>query len=323
MAQKAPGKSYRRGLTLPQLFRRFPDDDAAQAWFEEQRWEDKPYCPHCGSLNVRRDHRHPTMSHRCREKECRKHFSVRTDSVMASSKLGYQQWAIAIYLLTTSLKGVSSMKLHRDLGITQKSAWHLAHRLRMEWAETPGAITPPPDKGPVEVDEAYFGGKRKNMSNAKRKELAGTGRGAVGKTAVVGVENRDSNRVEAAVTERTNREALQGFVLDHSRKGEKIYSDESPAYDGLENHETVKHSISEYVRGQAHTNGIESFWAMLKRGYVGTYHRMSPEHLNRYVDEFSGRHNMRPLDTIEQMSLIAQGLLFKRLRYSELIAPRT
>ena len=261
------------------------------------------------------------MTHRCREKGCRKHFSVRSNSVMQSSKLGYQTWAVAIYLLTTSLKGVSSMKLHRDLGITQKSAWHLAHRLRMTWAKTPGAVEPPPSKGSVEVDEAYFGGKRKNMSNAKRKALkdAGVGRGSVGKTAVVGVRNRATGEVDAAVAERTDGATLKGFVLAHSREGETVYTDESAAYEGLPVRESVRHSTSEYVRGQAHTNGIESFWAMMKRGYVGTYHKMSPEHLGRYVDEFAGRHNMRPLDTSEQMALVARGLLFKRLQYKELI----
>lgn len=322
MTQKAPGKAYRQGLTLAGLFRLFPDADAAQAWFEQQRWGDEPYCPHCGSFNVRRDHAHPTMSHRCREKECRKHFSVRTASVMAKSKLDYQQWAIAIYLLTTSLKGVSSMKLHRDLGITQKSAWHLAHRLRKAWDE--GGHGFPPFSGPVEVDEAYFGGKRANMSNAKRKALEGTGRGSVGKTAVVGIKDRETKRVTAKVVERTDSETLIPFVESRAEKGATVYTDEAAVYQPLPNmlneyrHESVKHSVGEYVRGMAHTNGVESFWSMLKRGYAGTYHKMSPDHLNRYVAEFAGRHNMRPLDTLDQMAFVAKGLLGKKLEYSEL-----
>ena len=207
MSHKAPGKTHRKGLTLAQLFHLFPDDQSAQKWFEKQRWGDEP---------------HPTMSYRCREKECRKHFSVRTNSILANTKLGYQQWIIAIYLLTTSLKGVSSMKLHRDLGITQKSAWHLAHRLHKAWDDSEQSLTL--FSGPVEVDESCFGGKRKSMSNAKRKELSGSGRGTVGKTAVVGIKDRETNKVRAKVTKYTTREALQGFVHEHSEIGSTVYN---------------------------------------------------------------------------------------------------
>ena len=320
MAQKAPGKAYRKGITLTGLLRLFPDDTAAERWFIEQRWGDEPWCPHCGSVNVREDHKHPTMSHRCREKECRKHFSVRTKSVMARSKLGYQDWVIAIFLLTTSLKGVSSMKLHRDLGITQKSAWHLAHRLREAWTEAEVTTF----GGPIEADETYMGGKRKNMSNAKRKELAeqGAGRGAVGKTAVVGVKDRPTKKVCAKVTETLDAPTLQGFVMAHAAPDAMVYTDEAAAYEGLPNpHEAVKHSVSEYVCGQAHTNGMESFWSMLKRGYIGVYHKMSPKHLDRYVTEFTGRQNFRESDTIDQMGCVARGLLGKQLSYDKLIAP--
>ena len=269
-------------------------------------------------MNVREDHKHPTMSHRCREKECRKHFSVRTESVMTRSKLGYQDWVIAIFLLTTSLKGVSSMKLHRDLGITQKSAWHLAHRLRAAWTEAEAATF----GGPIEADETYMGGKRRNMSNAKRKELEGTGRGAVGKTAIAGLKDRKTKNVRAKVVESTDKTTLQGFVVENTAPNATVYTDEASAYEGPPMpHESVKHSVSEYVRGQVHTNGMESFWSMLKRGYIGTYHKMSSKHLDRYVTEFAGRQNFRESDTIDQMGCVAKGLLGKRLQYDELIAP--
>ena len=223
MAQKAPGKAYCKGITLRGLLRLFPDNDAAERWFIEQRWGDEPWCPHCGSVNVREDHKHPTMSHRCREKECRKHFSVRTNSVMARSKLGYQDWVIAIFLLTTSLKGVSSMKLHRDLGITQKSAWHLAHRLRAAWTEAEAATF----GGPVEADETYFRGKRKQLADA------GATRGTAGKTAVVGVKDRETKHVRAKVTERLDAPALQGFVVENAAPDATVYTDEASAYEGL------------------------------------------------------------------------------------------
>ena len=156
---KAPGRADRKGISLTKLFEMFPDDDTAEAWFAEQRWNNTPACPHCGSTNVLIGARNRTMPYRCREKECRKRFSVKIGTVMQASNLGYQAWAIAIYLLTTSLKSVSSLKLHRDLDITQKSAWHLAHRIRASFVHKRQLLM----AGPVEVDETYIGGLGKNM----------------------------------------------------------------------------------------------------------------------------------------------------------------
>ncbi len=316
MARKAPGKAHREGISLRGLFRKFPDDDAAQAWLEEQRWGDEPWCPHCGSFNVRRNN-HPSMPWRCAERECRKRFSVRSKTPMQGSHLGYQVWVIAIYLLTTSLKGQSSMKLHRDLEITQKSAWFLAHRIRKTFSDGSN-----PFAGPVEGDESYFGGRRKNMSNAKRKALAGTGRGAVGKTAVVGLKDRATNQVRAKVTERVDALTLQGFVVENTASDATVYTDDASAYMGLpRKHETVRHSVSEYVRGMAHTNGMESFWAMMKRAHQGIYHKFSPKHLDRYVQEFSGRHNLRDEDTLVQMGMVVRGFEGKCLTYETLKQP--
>ena len=166
-----------------------------------------------------------------------------------------------------------------------------------------------------------MGGKRKNMSNAKRKALADTGRGAVGKTAVVGVKDRATNRMSARVLERTDKAALQGFVSEHAAPGATVYTDDAAAYKGLPfPHEAVKHSVAEYVRGMAHTNGIESFWATLKRAHMGTFHKISPKHLNRYVQQFAGKHNERNRDTIDIMRHVVAGLVGKRLLYRELIA---
>lgn len=162
---------------------------------------------------------------------------------------------MAIDLCLTSFKGVSSMKLHRGLNITQKSAWHLAHRLRKALESTSGMFS-----GPVEVDETYMGGKRRNMSNAKRKELTGTGHGAVAKVAVVA----------AKVVESTDKSTLQGFISEHTASGTTVYTDEASAYEGMPfGHESVKHRVAECVRGIAHTNGMESFWSMLKRAHMG------------------------------------------------------
>ena len=154
------------------------------------------------------------------------------------------------------------------------------------------------------------------MSHKKRKEL--TGRGSVGKTAVVGIKDRPTKRVKAKVVEDTKAVTLQGFILDNTQHGTKIYTDDSRAYLGLQDHESVKHSVGEYVRGMAHTNGIESFWSMLKRAYIGTFHKMSPKHLQRYVDEFSARHNIRELDTIDQMGFLVMAVVGRRLMYRKL-----
>jgi len=171
MTKAAPGKSHRKGISLVKLTSMFPTDEAAQEWFESVIWPNGPHCPHCGSLNVQAGIKHRSMTHRCRDCPKRPMFSLKTGTAMEGSKLGYRVWAMAIYLLTTNLKSVSSMKLHRGLDICQKSAWFLAHRLREGWTIKGGAKL----DGPVEVDETYVGGKRKNMSNAKRKELADTG----------------------------------------------------------------------------------------------------------------------------------------------------
>ncbi len=313
MARKAPGKSHRKGLTLLQIADMFREEDVAKAWLAEQRWPDGPKCPHCGTKDVQSNIKHKTMTHRCRRCEGKPMFSIKTGTVMEGSNLKYRVWAVGIYLFTTNIKGISSMKLHREVGISQKAAWFMLHRLRKAFEAEAG-----PFAGPVEIDETYIGGKRKNMPNHIREEL--TGRGPVGKTAVVGAKDRDTNQVAAKVVTSTDKETLQGFVKDYADLQATVYTDDAAAYEGVDReHETVKHSVSEYVRGQAHTNGVESFWSMLKRGYYGTYHKMSPKHLNRYVKEFSGRHNMRESDTGDQMAGVVAGMDGKRLKYKTLI----
>ena len=314
MAHKAPGKHFRQGMTLIEAMGMFPDDAAAEAWFVKVRWPTGPACPYCGSVNVLSGAKHKTMPYRCRERECRKRFSVRTGTVMQASNIAYQKWALAVYLFMTSLKSGSSMKLHRDLGVTQKSAWHLAHRLRKAFESESGLFV-----GPVDVDETYMGGKRKNMPKSKREEL--TGRGVVGKTAVVGAKDRTTNQVRARAVESTNKATIHGFVADHTAPDAMVYTDDALVYETVPNpHKAVNHSALEYVRGDVHTNGMESFWSMLKRAYQGTFHKMSEKHLDRYVREFAGKHNLRDLDTLDIMGAIVVAMDGKRLKYTQLIA---
>ena len=314
--KNAPGKAYRKGITLKQILRLFPNNEIAERWFTEQRWPNGVCCPACGSVNVQTGCQHKTMPYRCREKECTKKFSVKTGTVMEGSKVGYQDWVLGAFLLMTSLKSVSSMKLHRDLGVTQKTAWFLAQRLRAALSQNGTLFA-----GPVEVDETYVGGRRRNMSNTRRRALAGTGHGPVGKTAVVGVKDRATKHVAAMVVKTTDAATLHGFVREHTAQGATVYTDDATAYASLQfPHATVKHSLSEYVKGDIHTNGIESLWSMLKRAHKGTFHKLSQKHLDRYVQEFAGKHNLRERDTIDQLSALSDGMDGKRLRYRTLIA---
>ena len=310
MGHKAPGKANRKGITLAQLMREFPDDASAEAWFVERRWPNGVACPRCGDCNVQVGAKHPTMPYRCRG--CKKFFSVKTGMMMEGSNIGYQAWLIAVYSMTTNLKGVSSMKLHRDLGITQKSAWYMAHRIRESWADDQARFA-----GPVEADETYVGGIEANKHGDKKIRA---GRGAVGKQAVAGVKDRRTGKIVAKPVDRTDKTTLQGFVNDTIVDGAEVYTDDSRAYHGLANHETVNHGAGQYVQGRVHTNGVESFWAMFKRGHKGTYHKMSPKHMRRYVDEFAGRHNSRPSDTDDQMGALVRGMEGKRVKYTALIA---
>ena len=221
MAYRAPGKHFRHGISTKEFFKIFPDDETAEYWFIAHRWPDGIRCPYCGSDNINTESKHKTMPYRCRKsraKGCGKDFSTKTGTFMQASNIGYQDWLFAMYLLTTSLKSVSSMKLHRDLGITQKSAWHLAHRIRKSWSKR----DPKMFFGPVEADETYVGGKRQNMPKSKRKEL--DGRGPIGKTAVVGIKDRATNKVSAVAFPNSRMILKQVWVGKGTEVGSELLS---------------------------------------------------------------------------------------------------
>lgn len=227
MVGKAPGRFRREGISLLELARMFPDEDSARRWFKETMWpEGQRPCPHCGSVNTH-EASHGNMPYRCRD--CRRYFSVKTGTAMGGSKVPLLKWLYAIYLDATSLKGVSSMKLHRDIGVTQKTAWFMQQRIREGFQ----SMVPDSDmQGPLEVDETYMGGLERNKHAWKK---LNAGRGTVSKTAVVGSRDRPTGKVIVQVVDRTDAATLQGFVHDHAAEGAKVYTDGSTAYDGLTN----------------------------------------------------------------------------------------
>jgi transposase-like protein len=305
-----------------QLFALFPTEDSARIYLERRLWPNGPVCPDCRSgervsaLGVCAT-RKPGF-YRCGK--CEFDFTIRTNTIFERSKVPLNKWLYAMYLLVTARKGISSLQLAKEIGVTQKTAWFILGRLR----EACGGPDGPLDKlrGEVEIDECFVGGLEGNKHEADKLHA---GRGAVGKVAVLGMRER-GGRTRAKITEIRTLDAIHGEIHANVEVGSQLYTDDHMVFSDLDGlfyrHDTVNHALGEYARGPVSTNSIESVWAVLKRGLHGVYHHASKKHLFRYVDEFTFRLNKGSVErhSLERLASFVDATAGKRLTYTTLTA---
>jgi transposase-like protein len=313
--------------TLQQAIQHFSDEQVCIDAVASMRWLDGPRCPDCLG-DAARDPYYLKTQKRWKCRCCRRQFSVKVGTIFEDSPIPLQKWLPALWLLTNCKNGVSSWEIHRALGVTQKTAWFMLHRLRLAMkAPDRGTKLGDGNGGFVEVDETFVGGLVKNMH--KDRKLRATQKGGVGphgnKTIVQGMLDREARQVRATIIPNVKRETLQTQILDNVKYGSTVCTDEWVGYDGVRNrfvHEVINHANS-YVNGQIHTNGIENFWSLLKRGLKGTYVAVEPFHLDRYIDEQAFRYNNRgtrenPLTDSDRFMMALSQVANKRLTYKEL-----
>lgn len=302
--------------TLQQAIVYFADKDVAHEYLVNMRWSDGVICPHCGGSN----HSYVTTRKVWRCKSCKKQFSVKVGTIFEDSPIGLDKWLAAVWMIANAKNGISSLEIHRAIGVTQKTAWFMLHRIRT--AMQSGSF----EKltGDVEADETYIGGKVENMHEWDKLRKGITGRGTVGKAIVFGVLQRNTkeqgSKVKIKVVKNTQKPTLQTAVRDRVEAGANLYTDAHPSYDGMSEyvHEAVDH-VTEYVRGSVHTNGIENFWSLFKRTLRGTYVSCDVSHLTRYLDEQTFRFNNRRTGDGTRFDDVLSMVAGKRLTYAQLI----
>jgi transposase-like protein len=296
--------------SLVEAIRYFADVDVCIEYVASLRWPSGPVCPRCGSADK---HSYLTTRRIWKCKACKRQFSVKVGTIFEDSGLGFDKWLPAVWLIANSKNGISSHELARSLGITQKSAWFMLHRIRL--AMQTGSF----DKfsGEIEVDETFIGGKARNMHSADRKQKIG-GRGTAGKATVLGMIER-GGMVRAEVVPDTKRSTIQPLVREAVEPGSAIYTDALKSYSGLAGeyaHEVVDHAES-YVNGRVHTNSMENFWSLFKRSLHGTYVSVEPYHLFRYLDERCFAFNLRDRTDYGRFEAVLRAVAGRRLTFAE------
>lgn len=304
--------------TLQEAMIYFSDKQNAIDFIVALRWADGVTCPHCQSKELY--YVKTRFLWQC--KGCKKQFTVKVGTIFEDSALGLDKWLCAIWMIANAKNGISSYEIARALGVTQKSGWFMLHRIRLAMQE--GSIEKL--SGDVEADETYVGGRAETMHNWKRLANGVQGRGTVGKAIVFGVLQRNTkeqnSKVKVGVVKNTKKRTLQAEINNKVETGASLYTDTLKSYEGLNAeyvHEAINHA-TEYARGNVHTNGIENFWSLFKRGLRGTYVTCDAEHLFRYLDEQAFRFNNRIVTDAQRFEMVLGSVAGKRLTYNELIA---